>query len=299
MNAEVHDKEIVGEDSEDQKFLKEVIEALQEAGVIPNKIASIAWGILGYYRQSWRRYHSVNHILDMIDKAKELDWYTPVEMRLAIIFHDIYMSRPPRYTPGAAKDVYVKLSRIPCHGHNEAVSALMVRKTLGDDALKVRPKVSKKRCDFFYAEFETIEKMIRATANYGKTDKALIEPWEMPEKDSRSDWEFQFQAQLCDLDLSSLAREPYERFVQQQRNIIAEAGCSTEVGDFSYIEGMHKCADFLKKTFIEGRGDSLFYTEEGRERWLKKAQENMNRFCDEYGSGDEENMFPRAEEPAK
>jgi len=271
--AVAEDREIQGAPSKEQYFIHEVIDALQSIGTDPAIVTSLAWGILGYYQQPWRKYHTVDHVMDMIEKAKELNWYTPCEMRLAIIYHDICMNPPGKQ---------------PVEGHNEAMSALMMRRSLERRAVGLTSEEgslvpSYYRKKMFCVSVETIEDMILMTGNYARTDIELIQPWSISDGDPREDYELRFQARLCDLDLSSLAREPYEAFLQQQRNIIEEAGYSTEDGDFAYIEGMRKCAKFLKKTFLKNRGDALYYTKEGRERWLQKAKDNMKRFCKEYG----------------
>lgn len=76
---------------------------------------------------------------------------------------------------------------------------------------------------------------------------------------------------LCDLDLSSIARQPYEDFVYQQNTILHEFGSSD----------LSKSAEFLKN-LLSARGDDIYYTVEGKKAWLNAAKENINKFVKDH-----------------
>jgi len=140
-------------------------------------------------------------------------------------------------------DVYYALG--VGRGVNERISADIALRSLED-------------CLYIFRDCAAIERMIMATADF---------------MDSiHTDTNCQ---KICDLDLSSLAREPYEDFVYQQREILMENGLG--------VEHLHKSAYFLN-TLLEKRGDDLFYTDYGKKHWLDKAKDNIQRLESDYGS---------------
>lgn len=78
-------------------------------------------------------------------------------------------------------------------------------------------------------------------------------------------------ATLLDADLGSLA-DPYEKFIQHQKNIIKE-----NHGTFEEHRG--KSAAFLSQ-FLECR-PFIYHTAYGQEHWEDKARANITRYCAE------------------
>ena len=76
---------------------------------------------------------------------------------------------------------------------------------------------------------------------------------------------------LLDADLGSLAAS-YEKFIEHQKNIIAENGGT-------YPKDQHLSAEFLRQ-FLHCR-EFIYHTDYGRLTWEKDARENIERYCEE------------------
>ena len=133
---------------------------------------------------------------------------------------------------------------------NEAISARMA-----DRACKY--------CDSALIEKQTVRNAIMATSSFMETCTIFSD----------------LEKQLCDLDLSSLAREPFDDFLAQQCDIAREQGVNDE------RVALLESAAFLEK-MLAARGDDLFYTDYGKEHWLPKAKANIERLITEVRSDD-------------
>lgn len=82
---------------------------LTDNGLRPDLLKSTYEGILAYYSQAHRYYHTIDHIDQMLERQEAAGWNSP-ELAFNILFHDIFYQMP-----------------VAAPGHNEQVSQMMAQ----------------------------------------------------------------------------------------------------------------------------------------------------------------------------
>jgi len=125
-----------------------------------------------------------------------------------------------------------------------------------------------------YNEYNSfkIAKMVLDNCAIGDEIKLAVSKMIMATANFMNHGQFEIECQrICDLDLSSLALQPYECFVDQQLNVLYEYGS----------KDLSKSAKFLNELCAK-RNNCMFYTDYAKKNWLEPALDNIKMFTDEY-----------------